>query len=101
MATARTAAIPAGVAVDGLARLCDLAAQPVPTSVVRGPDGARLVVELLDAGSRPQLGRDALALLRLRHPNLVHVRKVETRPGAIALVSDYVEGETFEELCRA
>src|SRR5579862_5543852 len=100
MATARTAAMPAGVAVDGLARLCDLVAQPVPTCIVRGVDGRRLVVETLAAGSRTQLGRDALGLMRLHHPNLAHVHKVETRPDGVTLVTEYVQGETYEELCK-
>src|SRR5580692_2288774 len=104
MATARTAALSAGTAAgtaaDGLARLCDLAAHPVPTAVVRGPDGRKLVLERLPRESRPSLARDAASLSRLHHPNLVHVRKVESNADGVDLVSDFVEGETLSELLQ-
>jgi hypothetical protein len=98
MATARTAAT--GTAVDGVARLCDLAAHPVPTCVVRAGDGRKLVVERLADGSRPELARAAASLLRLHHPNIVHVRKVEPCEGGLDLFTDYVEGESLAELLK-
>src|SRR5882672_1364197 len=101
MATARTAALPVGTAADGLARLCDLGAHPVPTSVVRAADGRKLVVEQLANESRPSLARDAASLSRLHHPNLVHVRKVEPTPTGVTLTTDLVDGESFAELVRA
>jgi hypothetical protein len=100
MATARTAAPSLRTRADGLAWVCDLASHPVPTFVARAPDGRLAVVEQLSTEGRPVLSRQAQALSRLNHPNLVRVRSVAAGIGVVELVSDYVKGESLAEFDR-
>jgi eukaryotic-like serine/threonine-protein kinase len=100
MAMARTAATSLRAAANGLARVCDLTAHPVVTSISRSPDARLVIVEQLPNLGRLTLARDAAILPRLQHPNLGRVRRVIPSPMGVEIVSDYVEGESLAELER-
>jgi serine/threonine-protein kinase len=47
---------------------------------------------------RERFAREAQALARLNHPNIVHIHNFLEAPEGACIVMEYVEGETFEEL---
>ena len=84
-----------------------LAGRKVPASVAHAfaPGGAELVVverykDGLDAAALDQLESDARAMVALRHPNVATVRDVWRENGELCIATEYVEGETLEELRR-
>lgn len=54
------------------------------------------VIDSCDA--RERLLREARAVARIRHPNVVHVYDVDTHDGAPFVVMELLEGESFAEL---
>ena len=72
----------------------------------QGPRGEAAAIKLLLAGreasehARRRFAREAEALARLDHPNLVAVREVGEHEGCPYLVMDYVAGEDLESVLR-
>ena len=60
-----------------------------------------LAVKLSDKAELERLKREALALSRLNHPNLIRVFAVTQWEGLVYLVTEYVQGKNLRELVRS
>ncbi len=83
-----------------------LANRKVPSAIVHGfaPTGAEIVVVErhggLDPAALDAIETSARTTMTLRHPNVACVRDVWRENGEVAVASEFVEGETLEEVRR-
>jgi len=83
-----------------------LANRKVPSAIVHAfaPTGAEVVVVERHGGLAPAdldaIEADARATMTLRHPNVASVRDVWRENGEVAVATEFVEGETLEEVRR-
>lgn len=97
---------PPGRTFERVTEVRKLAGRKTPAAIVHAfaPGGAELgIVEryassALDAAALERLERDARAAMTLRHPNVAAVRDVWREGGELAVATEWVEGETLEEL---
>ena len=94
-----------GRTFERVAEVRKLGGRKVPTAVVHAfaPGGAEVAVlerYTADAPSLEQLEKDARVAMSLRHPNVAAVRDVWREGGELCIASEWVEGETLEELRR-
>ncbi|HEY1960200.1 MAG TPA: protein kinase [Polyangiaceae bacterium] len=94
-----------GRTFERIAEVRKLAGRKVPTAIVHafGPGGAEVAVleryaAATGAEALDRLEKDARIAMSLRHPNLAAVRDVWRENGELCIASEWVEGETLEEL---
>src|SRR6185503_1070104 len=96
-----------GRTFERIAEVRKLGGRKVPTAIVHAfaPGGAEVAVleryaasAGLDATAQDLLEKDARAAMSLRHPNVAAVRDVWREKGEVCVASEWVEGETLEEL---